>query len=435
MADRDIGVAQPRALVLCAAALLAGCNSIVGLSDLEKVDGGVSTGTGPHDGGPGSKVPAEVTVGRYGSCARMDDDTVRCWGSNVGQEGLWSSARPVRVAGLEAVSWLSVGTHHACVIADGVVYCWGENTHGQLGDGTRETRATPVKVNGLDGVKIGRVAAAGSHSCAQTDDEPIKLYCWGSNYFGQLGTGDYDDRPQATLLPPLEGAGGTGGSGGSGGDGGAGGVAAQRTDGLTIIQHSAGSDNTCAAVPATGIVCWGRNDRGQLGVDPELQDRSAEPHIIPGVETFERAYIGGGHICARSEDKKQVKCWGANEHGQLGNGKTVDSPLAGEVALDGTIDLVNGGARHTCAFIVEPAEKLYCWGANDYGQIGIPLDENPTPVEVTGFEYEQFSTRTSEHTCIVRADGSAWCIGLNDAGQLGNGQIGGSSRDLVQVQF
>jgi alpha-tubulin suppressor-like RCC1 family protein len=433
MADRDKGVAQPRALVLCAAALLAGCNSIVGLSDLEKVDGG-----GSAIGGPGSLEPSEASVGRYGSCAMMVDDTVRCWGNNVGLAEQWSSAHPVRVAGLEAVSWLSVGAHHSCAIAGGVVRCWGDNSHGQLGDGTREARATPVEVLGLEGVNVGRVGAGTSHTCASTDDEPLKLYCWGSNYFGQLGTGDYEDRLAATMVPALEGTGGTGGDGGAGGsgEGGAGGgQAVEQTAGLTIIQYSSGADNTCAAVPDEGIVCWGRNDRGQLGVSTGTEDRSALPHIIPMVTTYERVYIGGGHICARSEDKRSLRCWGANDAGQVGNGTTVDVLEPVEVdGLDGTIDVVNAGARHTCAYIVEPAIRLLCWGANDYGQIGIPVDDSPVPLDVS-LPFEQFSTRTSEHTCFVREDKTMWCLGLNDTGQLGGGEIGGSSTEPVQVRF
>ena len=163
------------------------------------------------------------------------------------------------------------------------------------------------------------------------------------------------------------------------------------------------------------------------------------PHVIPGVETYERTYVGGRHVCARSEDKRAMRCWGANDWGQLGNGASDEAgqPTPTEVGgLDGTIDVVTLGVRHTCAYLVEPEISLRCWGANDYGQIGISEPQSTVPVPATEVgAFVQHSSKASEHSCIVREDKTAWCYGLNDAGQLGNGKSGGSERTPVQVLF
>jgi alpha-tubulin suppressor-like RCC1 family protein len=197
---------------------------------------------------------AQIAVGHHFACARMNDGTVQCWGSNSdGQLGDGvtpvgfdkSSTAPVVVAGLTGVTELAAGHRHACALAGGVVRCWGSNSTGQLGDGSTTNAPAPVTVTGLTGV--GQLAIEGdglsATTCARLLDGSAR--CWGANHRGQVGDGTKVQRntPVAVQAP---------------GGGGA----------LAGVAHIAvGGVHACAVIAGGGgkIVCWGRNALGQLG--------------------------------------------------------------------------------------------------------------------------------------------------------------------------
>jgi alpha-tubulin suppressor-like RCC1 family protein len=136
-----------------------------------------------------------VGVGRRHSCALRSDGTVLCWGANesnqLGDGTTDRSIAPVPVSGIDDASALTValaGTH-ACVLrTGGRVSCWGSNLHGQLGDGSTTTRATPVDV-GLEGVVAiaagGHADDGGGSTCAVLEDGAVR--CWGEGTLGRLG--------------------------------------------------------------------------------------------------------------------------------------------------------------------------------------------------------------------------------------------------------
>ena len=137
--------------------------------------------------------PVTLDVGEGRACRVATDGKVACWGANGSGElgiGIWSSgsSRPVTVAGIDApVTALSVGGTHTCALtAVGEVWCWGQNFSGQLGDGTEESSAVPVRVQGLGGPAVD-VSAGEYHTCAVMQTGGVR--CWGYRSDGELGDG------------------------------------------------------------------------------------------------------------------------------------------------------------------------------------------------------------------------------------------------------
>jgi len=241
-----------------------------------------------------------IAAGEAFSCALTSAGGVRCWGgSEYGELGDGTTTRrltPVAVSGLASgVAAIAVGYLHTCALTSaGGVKCWGENDYGQLGDGTTTDRHAPVDVSGLAG-GVTAISAGGGHSCALTSAGGVK--CWGSNYLGELGDGTTTRR-----LTPV---------GVSGLAGGVAGIAA-------------GEAHSCALTSAGAVKCWGYNGYGQLG-DGTTTDRHA-PVAVSGLAAGVRAITAGGygHTCALTS-AGEVKCWGRNSSGQLGDGTTTET--------------------------------------------------------------------------------------------------------------
>jgi alpha-tubulin suppressor-like RCC1 family protein len=322
------------------------------------------------------------------------DNRVYCWGYNffgqLGDGTITDRSKPVRVAGGLRFVHVSAGTSHTCgVTPSNLAYCWGAGSTGALGDGTTaETRRKPVRVAG--GLHFRQVVAANHHSCGVTTEN--RVYCWGSNLFGEIGDGT-EGTPR---LKPVR-------------------VATE----LRFRSVSAALLHTCGVTRYDRAYCWGLNSNGQLGGGPP-GDKSPTPVRVVGGLRFRHVIAGFSHTCGVTTENRSY-CWGDNFSGKLGDGTTTPHLTPGLVA--GGLQFRQVGAAgkdHTCG--VTSDDRAHCWGRNRDGQLGDgTIVERPTPVQVAGgLHFRQVSARF-DHTCGVTLDDVAYCWGANGEGQLGDG--------------
>ena len=252
----------------------------------------------------------------------------------------------VSVPGAVAVA---AGTSHACaLLSDATVRCWGSNVSGQLGDGTRTPRGTPVTVKALTGVRS--IVAGGVHTCARMANGTVR--CWGDNSLRQLGDGTTTSRATPVTVRSL----------------------------AHVTAISAGWSHTCARISDGTVRCWGSNRTGELG-DGTTLTRSS-PVAVKGLTAVRSIAVGGAHACALRADET-VRCWGRNMLGGLGDGTTVDrrTPVA-VTGLSGVAAIYTGDF-HSCARLAGGAVR--CWGGNFAGQLGdYTTTDQYRPIEIPG---------------------------------------------------
>ncbi len=351
----------------------------------------------------------------------------------------------------QAFRSISAGTNHTCaLLPTGAVKCWGNNAIGQLGLGDIVTRGDGSNEMGdsLPAVDLGTSRTATAivvgdvHTCALLDNGTVK--CWGGNGSGQLGQGN-----TTTVGDGVVGSGAMGDSL----------PAVDLGVGRTATALSAGGDHTCAILDNGTVKCWGDNSDGALGLGDAVNrgDGAGEmgdnlPTVPLGAgRTATAIAVGEFHTCARL-DNGAVKCWGANDSGQLGLGDDAsrgDNPgemgdnLAAVLLGTGrTAVAVSAGAGHTCALLDNATIK--CWGAHGSGQLGIgdgtdkgdepgEMGDNLTPVSVGSGRTATSVSAGGEHTCARLDNGSVKCWGKGSSGQLGLGDTadrGGDNADM-----
>ena len=196
--------------------------------------------------------------------------------------------------------------------------------------------------------------------------------------------------------------------------------------------------STCALLSTDDVRCWGNNGYGQLGDGTADENRLAPVETVglPGGVEFVTLSVGGRHACVVLGSGR-IMCWGLGDAGQLGNNQAgYEYEEHRPVEVTGTPDgwsQVSGGYLHTCA--IQQDSSAWCWGKNDYGQLGNgTLDDSSVPVPVTGLAEVSSMTAGSYHSCAADASGSLWCWGRNDRGQLGNPAAGEGSNVPVRVE-
>lgn len=302
-------------------------------------------------------------------------------------------------APLTGVTKVVGGSGHTCAVAGGgAMLCWGDNVYAQVGDGTSEERWTAVAVVGLGG-NAQTAGAGGSHTCASTSAGAAR--CWAYNWHGQVGDGTDSDRDQPTSVVGL----------GSG-----------------VQMIATGMIHSCALVGG-GVKCWGANGFGQLGDGSDTQ--RLVPVQVTGLTSGVQAIATGGeHSCALTAGGG-VKCWGANDYGQLGNGATSEQYAPVDVSgLASGVIAISAGRFHTCA--VTSGGTAKCWGANENGELGDGTNtERHAPVDVSGLANGVASIAAGQsHSCARTSGGGVKCWGSNSWGQLGDGS---GSDSLVPV--
>ncbi|CAN5823774.1 hypothetical protein BH11MYX4_BH11MYX4_39780 [soil metagenome] len=236
-----------------------------------------------------------VACGASFSCAVRASGTVSCWGSGLaGQLGNGMrqvQPTPVAVSNLDRVVALSAGQSHACAAReDGTLLCWGDGFDGQLGNGDQKDRLTPTPVIALDSVAL--VAAASRSTCAMKTSGAV--FCWGENSLGQLGSGAANPTPNPS--PTV-------------------------VSNLDAVALWAGADHACAVRRGGAVACWGAGFLGQIGDGQSRADATtptASPSGVLGVTSAVKVGTGGNHSCATTANT--ILCWGENDRGQLGTG-------------------------------------------------------------------------------------------------------------------
>jgi hypothetical protein len=246
---------------------------------------------------------ASVATGEAHTCALTTAETVWCWGDNsYGQLGNGSTSdawTPTPAALGGGIASVSAGFGHTCAVTNGgALLCWGKNTLGQLGDGSTTHRVVPTLVSGVGG-GVASVSTGREHTCAVTTAGAV--YCWGWNADGQLGDGTTTNR-----LTPVPVAGLSGG----------------------VASVASGFSHTCALTMAGAVYCWGDNPTGELG-DGTATDRLT-PTLVTGVSSVASITAGMSHTCARSLFGT-VYCWGSDAQGALGLGRRTYATSAVDV--------------------------------------------------------------------------------------------------------
>lgn len=287
----------------------------------------------------------KISVGRFHTCAITAVGGAKCWGNNIngeiGDGTVVTRRAPVDVIGLTSgVTKISAGASQTCAIGPaGAAKCWGNNSNGQIGDGTKTIRLTPVDVIGLtSGVQSISTSLSSPQTCAVTGAGGGK--CWGSNSVGQLGDGTSVDKSTPVDVTGL-------------------------TSGLSEI--STGMNTTCALTTGGAAKCWGFGYSGQLGngtnsATSTFVDVSG---LTSGVSSLN---VGLSHVCALTVSGG-VKCWGDNGSGQLGDGTTSAKNIPTNVTdLASGVTSLSSGNSHSCATTTAGIGR--CWGLNSEGQLG-----------------------------------------------------------------
>lgn len=328
------------------------------------------------------------------------------------------------------------GYAQTCGIINAETWCWGsDNGSGKLGNGTTDDAAVPTQVVRETGVQTGKtdtdIAVGNAFACVVSD---ARVYCWGSNNFGQLGNNSLTNSSVPVAVNVS-------------------GVLSGKV--ITALAAVPDANTTCALADSVAY-CWGSNVSGELGIGSTVS-YSAIPRQVTGllagklVTDIALSSQGSGagsginaHACAVADG--EVYCWGSNLLGMLGNNSTTDSiapvkvqkntgGLAGKV-----VSRVVTGHPHSCALTTD--NLLYFWGNNANGQLG---NNNPTmtnstvPVAVYAGTEDGYGlaartitdiTGGGNRSCVI-ASGTNFCWGLNSQYQIGDGTTTSRFRPTV----
>ena len=339
----------------------------------------------------------QVATSTTHSCALTAAGAAKCWGLNasgeVGDGTNLPRLTPVSVLGLTSnVVAISASSIHTCALTSaGGVKCWGNNSFGQIGDGTTVFRTSPVDVVGLSSGVV-QVSAGLFSTCALTNSGGVK--CWGGNATGSLGDGTTQGR-----VIPVDVVGLASG----------------------VIAISSGDQRTCALTISGGVMCWGWNIYGQIG-DGTTVDRLAPVDVV-GLSSGVTAISAGAYHTCVITNTGGVKCWGTNDQGELGDGTTISrlAPVDVVGLSSGAGSLAELEERMTCA--VTRAGGVKCWGLNNTGQVGDGTTQNRLiPVDVVGLGSGVVKVSAGpHHSCALTSTGGVKCWGQNVFGTLGDG--------------
>ena len=399
-----------------------------------------------------SQVSANVNVFGF-SVGVASDGNAYAWGYNdhgqLGQDPEKTAMQktptrvplPAGVASGFTYTQVAAGANHVLAVgSDGLVYSWGNNDHGQLGDNanTNTERFKPQPVKGADGqpFKAVQVSAGYADSAAISPDG--RVYTWGSEYNSD---GEYSPSKWApTLAKDPNGSG----------------------QGLHAVQVSIGWGLVMALDADGNVYTWGFNNFGQLGNGTSTAGNSriyaADPARVADPKdtskNFKATQISarGNHAMAIAQDGA-AWIWGRNDSAQLGNGTKTNQPTPKQIqdptSPSQAFQAVQISAGVVYSLAIDRSGAVWAWGSNDQGQLGINNSNTyqQTPIRVsppagqgsagTGLATAQISAGFY-HSLAIGRDGNAYSWGNNWCGQLGNtsipvGLYSAAAKSLVPV--
>lgn len=337
---------------------------------------------------------SHLAAGEAHTCALTANGLAYCWGYNgagqLGSGDLDDRVLPTTVETEARFTSLSANRTHTCGLStEGQVYCWGSNGAGQLGDGTQENGNLPVPVS-LPGPAVD-VDAGSWHTCALLADHTA--YCWGSNSGGSLGIGvgggfrTYPVRVQGNL---------------------------------EWASIDAGYQHTCGLTTEGKAYCWGPNVYAENG-DGTRDVESWTPNPVLGDHTFSTLVAGGaschGQTCGLTVEG-EVLCWGKNYQQYFPSSErfiTTPTPLTDD---PGFVEILPG--PYMICGLTENQE-LHCLGDFFLGAQLRDLRASTLPVPFApGLRVTEVAIGGT-HTCVLTTENVAYCWGFNDYGQLGSG--------------
>lgn len=393
-----------------------------------------------------------VSTGDNHTCG-IANGHVFCWGDNSkGQLGMGNTSaalrqpRAVPTLFTKTATKVAAGKDHTCAIIEGDLYCWGDNTKGKLGTGTSLTTpiSVPQRINGNGGeitstMRVTDISVSDNNTCAVAD---AKVYCWGDNVSAQLGDGSTNDRSRPTLVD--------------------GGNSSNPINGKAATAVSVGASHACAVANAD-LYCWGNNANGRTGI-ATAQPTSQPTHITQGTAGSPRGpnnvYPSVSGVAAGSDFTCAIfngttSCWGSHVNGRTAQDATVTGSTSIPTAIKGNAanyytTSISAGKDHVCAIMNGGDSKkngnLYCWGNNANNKLGrtgsASRVDNPTKggemVEsINGTPALRTATAVSagKDTSCTIANAVILCWGANNSYQFGDGTTAPGSTPTKTIQY
>lgn len=336
----------------------------------------------------------DVSAGFYHTCG-INNNELYCWGyDQYGQVGNGSASStnvlvPEKIGILNNWTDISAGHEFTCGINNNELYCWGRDNTGQIGNGSASsTNVTAPEKIGISNMWMS-VDAGENHVCGINNS---LLVCWGLDLYGQIGNGS----ASTSIVTTPEVIGGLN----------------------SWTQISAAYDHTCG-INNNELYCWGRDSDGQIGNGSLSSSNVEAPEKIGTFNSWSKISSGESFNCGLNAN--QLYCWGKDNFGQLGNGNHNYADISEPTQITEFSDWsdLDSGLAHTCAI---RNQNLYCWGYNNYSQLGNNIDSSPTihtPTKNNNYNNWSHITSGGFHTCALK-NNELFCWGFNSDGQVGN---------------